>query len=151
MSVTAARDALAGAIVGATPSTLLQGRFVHHGGRGEAPLEKIAGAKGRAFAFRTQSPPVDSGLAAATIAQWRAVWEVWTSYPCPPTADRERTEIAIHEDLHAVARAVLPPSVWLPHLDMCAPGQPRIVEVVGTQGEAVALLGVLPLSVLYRS
>lgn len=151
MSIRDARQALAAAILAATPSALLPGRF-RLNDRG-APLEKVAGADGalRLFSMRTSSPPTDSGLSASTIAQWRAGWEIWTAYPYPAAADRARIDDAIWEDLQVQANAVLPPTAWLPHLDLCAPGQPRLVEVAGAGGDTVALLGVLPLAVLYRS
>lgn len=151
MSISLAREALAGAITSATPSAMLRGRFERVGERGDAPFEKLAPAKLRAFVFRTAGWPEDSGLAAARISQWQAVWEIWTAYPCHPTDDRERLHTAIAEDLQIQAQAVIPPTVWLPHLEVCAPGAPRVEEVIGAHGFAVALLGVLALNVLYRS
>lgn len=146
MSIDTARTALRAAVESCARSPLLPDRWVFFPG----DLTKAAD-KSRLFQFRTGRWGSDSGLASATIVQREAVWDFRGLYSARQTGDFERLERVVEADLDLLANAFILPTAWLPHLDVCVPGTPRLEIVTGVGGETVGWIGVLPLTVMYRS
>lgn len=149
MSLATAREAVIAAVQSVTPYTDLMTRF--HVVRSGPPLEKRCDDL-RAFELRNEVGGVDAGIAGAGITMRAATWSVCVLYPAPPTHDSERLRMVMQQDADLISDALILPSAWFPHLDVCEPQTPADPSVVtGTDGAVVAYVTRIPFIVHYRS
>lgn len=123
----------------------------HEGADGVAiDIEAIPDDVVRAFDIRLAGGPEDDGASGFGIDRWRVDLELRIRYP---VADRRRSEMMIGSDVPRLVHALIHPT-WPSSWDasirtVTPPGAPRLFELLGPEGEPLALMVTMPFTAIF--